>query len=152
MRILISDDHEIVMRGVASFLTERKDIEVIDHAPNGKEAVQRAREENPDLIILDISMPVLDGFGAAKQIRTFLPKVPILFLSMHNGRQVEEQSKLVGAQGFMNKDQAATGLLKAVDALSRNKTYFLQSAEDVCRSNVMLCSFRPRPDRSAFEI
>ena len=124
MRILVSDDHEVVMRAVASILSARKDIEVIDHAPNGKEAVQKAREENPDLIILDISMPVLDGFGAARQIRSFLPKVPILFLSMHNGRQVEEQAKAVGAQGFLRKDQAARLLLKAVDTLSRNKTYF----------------------------
>lgn len=126
MRILVSDDHEVVMRGVASILSERKDIEVIDHAPNGKEAVQRAREENPDLIILDISMPILDGFEAAWQIRTFLPKVPILFLSMHEGHHVEEQAKLAGAQGFITKNQAAEGLLKAVDALSRNETYFNQ--------------------------
>ena len=124
MRILISDDHEVVTRGVASILSDRKDIEVINHAPNGKKAVQKAREENPDLIILDISMPVLNGFEAARQIRGFLPKVPILFLSMHDGREVEEQAKLAGAQGFVNKGQAANVLLEAVDALSDNKTYF----------------------------
>ena len=73
---------------------------------------------------MDISMPVLDGFGAARQIRSFLPRVPILFLSMHDGHEVQEQVRAVGAQGFVRKDQAATELLRAVDALSRNKTFF----------------------------
>jgi CheY-like chemotaxis protein len=96
MRILIADDHEIVTRGVASTVHSRKDIEVCDQAPNGKEAPEKAREYSPDMIILDISMPVLDGFGAAKQIRTFLPGVPILFISMLSGPQVIEQVKTVG--------------------------------------------------------
>jgi DNA-binding NarL/FixJ family response regulator len=124
VRILIADDHDLVTRGLTSILSTRKDVEVIDDAPDGKEAVRKARQEHPDLIIMDISMPVLDGFGAARQIRSFLPKVPILFLSMHAGPYVQEQAKSVGAQGFVNKDQAATELLKAVDTLSRNKTFF----------------------------
>jgi two-component system nitrate/nitrite response regulator NarL len=124
MRILIADDHEVVTRGVISILSKRKDVEVVNDAPNGKRAVEKAREAKPDLIILDITMPVLDGFGAARQIRRFLPKVPILFLSMHHGRHVEEQVKSVGAQGFVKKDEAGIVLLKAVDSLLRNETFF----------------------------
>jgi DNA-binding NarL/FixJ family response regulator len=124
LRILIADDHEVVTQGVSSILSARKDIEICDDAPDGREAVRKARQVSPDLIILDISMPVLDGFDAARQIRSFLPQVPILFLSMHDGHQVEEQVRAVGAQGFVRKDQAATELLRAVDALSRNKTFF----------------------------
>jgi DNA-binding NarL/FixJ family response regulator len=127
MRILIADDHEIVTRGVSSILSTRKDIEVIDDAPDGQEAVRRAQQVNPDLIIMDINMPVLDGFGAARQIRSFLPKVPILFLSMYEGRQIEEQAKAVGGQGFVKKDQAANVLLEAVDTLSKKKTFFSRS-------------------------
>jgi DNA-binding NarL/FixJ family response regulator len=109
---------------VASILSARKDIQVIDDACDGKEGVQRAREEHPDMIILDVTMPVLDGFGAAKQIRSFLPNVPILFLSMHNGRTVVQQAKDVGAQGYVKKEEAGSTLLKAVDALSRHETFF----------------------------
>ena len=124
MRILIADDHDVVTRGVASILSARKDIEVINHACNGEEAVRKAHETNPDIVILDITMPVLDGFGAAKQIRSFLPNVPILFLSTHNGPGVIEHAKALGAQGYVKKEQASSALLRAVDALSRNETFF----------------------------
>jgi two-component system nitrate/nitrite response regulator NarL len=121
---LIADDYEVVRRGVASILSSRKDIEACDGACNGEQAVEKARELNPDMVILDITMPVLDGFGAAKQIRSFLPKVPILFLSMQTAREFVQQAKAVGAQRFVNKEQAGTTLLKAVDTLSRNETFF----------------------------
>ena len=111
-------------KGVTSLSSSRKDIQVIDDAHNGRVAVQKARAESPDLIILDISMPVLDGFAAAKQIRTFLPTVPILFLSMHDGAGAVEQAKLVGAQGFVRKDEAANVLLQAVDTLAHQRTFF----------------------------
>ena len=124
MRILIADDHELVSKGVCALLAPRKDIQVIDNAFDGKQAVDKARQENPDLIILDISMPVLDGFGAASQIRRFLPTVPILFLSMFAGASVVEQAKSVGAQGFVRKDEAGQVLLRAVDSLIQRRTFF----------------------------
>jgi DNA-binding NarL/FixJ family response regulator len=124
MRILVADDHEVVTRGVAAILTARMDIEVCDDAINGKQAVEKARQLNPDMIIMDVSMPVLDGFGAARQIKSFLPNVPILFLSMLDGRQVIEQAKSAGGQGYVRKEEAATVLLEAVDALSRNQDFF----------------------------
>ena len=124
LRILIADDHEVVTRGVAAILSARKEIQVINDAFNGKEAVHKAREANPDLIILDVTMPVLDGFAAARQIKRFLPNVPILFLSMHNGTEVIRQAKAAGAQGYVKKEQAGSTLLKAIDTLSRNKTFF----------------------------
>jgi len=120
----VADDHEVVTRGVSSILSARKDVEVIDDAQDGRKAIEKAREANPDLIILDITMPVLDGFSAAKEIREFLPKVPILFLSMHEGRHIEEQAKSVGAQGFVRKAEAGADLLNAVDCVLRNETFF----------------------------
>jgi DNA-binding NarL/FixJ family response regulator len=123
LRILVVDDHDIVTKGITAILHSRG-IHVIDDARNGREAVNKARETNPDLIIMDIAMPVLDGFGAAKQIRGFLPNVPILFMSMYSGHQALEQAKAVGAQGFVAKEEAANTLLKAVDAVSKNETFF----------------------------
>ena len=124
MRILLADDHQIVTKGLISILADRKDIEVFDEALDGAQAVKRAREVMPDIVILDITMPVLNGFAAAKEIRTFMPEVPILFLSTHDGRHIVNRAKAVGAQGFVSKSEAADKLLDAVDALSRNKTFF----------------------------
>jgi DNA-binding NarL/FixJ family response regulator len=123
-RILIVDDHEVVTRGVISILSRRKDLRIINDAEDGQEAVRKAKQEKPDLIIMDVTMPVLDGFGAAKEIRHFLPNVPILFLSVHESRQMVERVKSVGGQGFVAKSDAGTTLLKAVDSLLRNETFF----------------------------
>ena len=77
MQVLIADDHEIVRRGVRSILESREDMEVVAEAANGREAVEKAAELHPDLIILDHSMPVLNGLAAVSEIRQILPKVPI---------------------------------------------------------------------------
>jgi two-component system nitrate/nitrite response regulator NarL len=97
---------------------------VCAQAKNGEEAVEKARQLRPDLIILDITMPVLGGVEAAQRIRIVLPDVPILFYSMHNAPQVIAIAKSVGAQGFVAKDQMAATLLDAVDALRNNGTFF----------------------------
>lgn len=124
MRILIADDHETVRKGVCSILASRKDLEVCGEASNGKEAIEKASELKPDLVILDITMPVLDGFSAAKQIRKLLPDVPILFLSMHDAQQWIEEAKAIGVQGFVSKSDIAGVLLTAVDTVLQKQSYF----------------------------
>ncbi len=86
--------------------------------------VEKSIQLRPDLIILDISMPGIGGVEAARQIRVFLPEVPILFFTTHNSPQLLALSKLVGAQGFITKNETAVTLLKAVDALRNGKTFF----------------------------
>jgi two-component system, NarL family, nitrate/nitrite response regulator NarL len=83
-----------------------------------------AIELKPDLIVLDLSMPVLDGFSAAKQIRKALPSVPILVLSMQNGQRVAREAQLAGAQGFISKSEAGQVLLEAIGALMNGQTFF----------------------------
>jgi DNA-binding NarL/FixJ family response regulator len=124
MRILIADDHDVVRKGICSILAERKDLEICGEAADGREAMEQASQTRPDVIILDISMPRLDGFAAAREIRKFLPHVPIVFLSMHTGSGVIDQAKLAGAQGYVKKMQAGSDLLQAVDAVLQNKTFF----------------------------
>lgn len=123
MRILIVDDHEAVRKGVRAILRSSPDLEVCGEAINGEDAVAKAQELKPDLIILDITMPVLDGFGAAKEIRN-MSDVPILFYSMNDGRAVMESAKAIGANGFVTKSEPAVVLLKAVSALSKKQTFF----------------------------
>jgi DNA-binding NarL/FixJ family response regulator len=124
MRCLLVDDHESVRIGVTAILSSRPNIEICGEASDGKEAIEKARELKPDLIILDITMPVLDGINSAKEIRTFLPEVPILFFSMHDGVYLVHEAKMAGGQGFVNKMEARAMLLDAVDALLKKQTYF----------------------------
>jgi DNA-binding NarL/FixJ family response regulator len=124
MRILIADDHDVVRKGICSILAERKDLEICGEAADGREAMEQASQTRPDVIILDISMPRLDGFAAAREIRKFLPHVPIVFLSTHTGSGAIDQAKLAGAQGYVKKMQVGSDLLQAVDAVLQNKTFF----------------------------
>ena len=124
MRCLLVDDHESVRAGVTAILSSRTNIEVCGEASNGREAVEKARELHPDLIILDVTMPVMDGINSAKEIRSFLPDVPILFFSMHDGIYLVHEAKMAGVQGFVSKTDARATLLDAIDALANKQTYF----------------------------
>lgn len=124
MRILIADDHEIVRKGVATVLSARRDLEVCGEAADGAEAVRKAAELRPDLIILDLTMPELNGISAAQKIREILPGVPILILSMHEGASLLETFRRIGVQGYVPKTQASEKLLDAVDVLAKGNTYF----------------------------
>lgn len=128
MRVLIADDHEVVRKGVCFLLGARGELNTYMESTNGEEAVHKALLLNPDLIILDIGMPVLDGLSAATQIKRILPNIPILMLSMHRGQEMARASRLAGAQGFITKSDAAGSLLKAVDALLQKQTFFPQHA------------------------
>jgi DNA-binding NarL/FixJ family response regulator len=128
MRCLLVDDHESVRMGVTAILSSQPSIQICGEASNGKEAIEKARELQPDLIILDVTMPVLDGINSAKEIRKFLPEVPILFFSMHNGVYLVQEAKLAGVQGFVSKTEARATLLDAVDSLSKKQTYFPESS------------------------
>jgi DNA-binding NarL/FixJ family response regulator len=123
LRILVADDHESVRKGVCVILGTRGDIEVCE-AANGREAIDKAQELKPDLIILDITMPVLNGIDAAEILRKTMPHVPILFLSMHQSRQIITEAQRIGVRGYVKKSDAAVTLLNAVDALLRNEPFF----------------------------
>ncbi len=124
MRILLVDDHAIIRKGVRVVLSSRADIEVCGEAGDGKEAVQKALQLKPDLIIMDITMPLLSGFDASLKIRKALPDVPILILSMHDSQTVRQACKKAGAQGYVSKAKAGELLLRAVDLLMHGETFF----------------------------
>jgi DNA-binding NarL/FixJ family response regulator len=122
MRILIADDHEIIRSSVIRVLQSRTDVECAE-ATNGKEAVEKALEWKPDLILLDVRLPVLSGFDAARQIKQRQPGIPILFFSIHDTNEIEEEARLVG-DGFILKDKIVEMLPKAVVAVLQKNTFF----------------------------
>jgi two-component system response regulator NreC len=124
VRILVADDHEADRKGVCAILAIRLDIEVCGEAANGQEAIAKAHSLKPDLIILDITMSILNGLDAARVIRLTLPDLPILLLTMHDGKHIIEDAKKIGIDGFVCKSEASAPLLAAVDALLRNQPFF----------------------------
>jgi DNA-binding NarL/FixJ family response regulator len=124
LRILVVDDHEAVRKGVCTVVQTLNDVEVCGEAANGLEAIDRARELKPDLIIMDITMPIVDGFKASRLIRDILPEASILLLSMHNGSKLRHIAMSVGAHGFVCKDQGVGVLRQAINAVTHNQTFF----------------------------
>jgi two-component system nitrate/nitrite response regulator NarL len=128
LRILLAEDYAPVRKGIARLLATLEGVEVCGEACNGQEAVDLATKLNPDLIILDVTMPVLDGLSAAKKIRNVMPNLPILILSMHDGREMIRTAREVGAHGFVSKGEVGGGLRKAVTAVLQGKTVFPDGA------------------------
>jgi DNA-binding NarL/FixJ family response regulator len=128
LRILIVDDHEAIRKGVCAILSARLDIEVCGEAANGEEAIAKTKELQPDLIILDVTMPVLSGFDAAREIGKIAPQIPILMLSMHESKQLLEEAKRIGVKGYVTKTQASETLLRAVDTLLNDQIFYPEPA------------------------
>jgi CheY-like chemotaxis protein len=114
-RILLVDDHEVVRAGLARLLQDSWDI--CGEAANGREAVDMVLELKPDLVVLDLSMPVMGGTAAAREIRSLSPATKIVLLSMHDTESVVELSRLVGADACVSKRSAANELRKAITAV-----------------------------------
>jgi two-component system nitrate/nitrite response regulator NarL len=121
-RILIADDSAAVRAQVRSLLDDRRDLEVCGEAVNGAEAIDRTKALQPDLVILDISMPVVDGFEAARVIHKFFPDVRILIFSVHKSNQLMKEALDIGAVGFVSKSEGRQ-LLKAIDTVLRDGHY-----------------------------
>jgi DNA-binding NarL/FixJ family response regulator len=124
LKILIADDHEIVRKGVCAILTTYLQPEHCEEASNGKEAITKAIALQPDLILLDVTMPVMNGITAAKELKKLLPHVPILFLTMHGGDSFVSEARRAGVQGFVTKDHVGEVLVDAVKALLNGETFF----------------------------
>jgi DNA-binding NarL/FixJ family response regulator len=124
VRILVADDHETVRKGICAILSSRLTLEEVGEASNGLEAIAKAKELVPDLIVLDITMPELGGFEAAREIRKLYPEMPILFLSMHEGKHLIETAKSIPVQGYVMKNQVGRALVDAAEQLLKGKTFF----------------------------
>ena len=122
-RIILADDHGIMREGLRALLEKQSGIEVIAEADNGRTTVELSRELKPDVVIIDIAMPDLNGIEATRQIVAESPGVKVIALSMHSDRKFVREMLSAGASGYMLKDSAFEELDKAVSTVNDNKTY-----------------------------
>ena len=127
LRILLADDHTLVRQGLRRILEEKSEWEVVAEAHDGREAVLRTVELKPDVVIMDIAMPHLNGTEATRQITRKAPAVQVLVLSMHMDESYVLQTLRAGARGYLLKDSVDADLIRAVTAVSEGKSFFSPS-------------------------
>jgi DNA-binding NarL/FixJ family response regulator len=124
LRILLADDHTIVRQGIRKIVEDQPDWEVVAEAGDGREAVRQALELKPDIALLDIGMPLLNGIEAAAQITRRAPAVKVVILSMHPNEAYITRALQAGAKGYLLKDSADTDLIRALTLVSQGKSFF----------------------------
>ena len=129
--ILLADDHRVVLDGLRLLLETKGDTKVVGEAVTGREAVQKARELQPDIVIMDIAMPELNGIEATEQISRLLPATRIIILSMHSTTEHVMRALKAGAQGYLLKESTGTELMDAVQAVSAGHRYMSQKISDI---------------------
>ncbi len=123
LKILLADDHSLVRAGIKTLLENIQEIEVIAEADNGRQAVNFVREFHPDIVLMDIAMPEMNGLEALEQIKKEFPDVKVIILSMHANEEYVLQAKNKGAVGYLLKDSAPVELEEAIRAVSNGKTF-----------------------------
>lgn len=136
INILIVDDHAVVRRGLRALLETHRGWKVCGEACDGNEAVRKAEENQPDVVILDVSMPEMNGVMATVRIREVAPHAKVLVLTMHSSEELIQSCLNAGAQGYVLKSDAERDLIFAVDLLIQNKTFFTQAATNVVLDNL----------------
>jgi len=132
LRILIVDDHPVVRRGLRALLSARPGWEVVDEAADGVEAVDKSAQLSPDVVVLDLSMPRMDGLEACRLIRKNVPASEILVVTQHDSPQMMREAEAAGARGYVVKSNIARDLLKAVEATSEHRAFGLPVDQPAC--------------------
>jgi DNA-binding NarL/FixJ family response regulator len=135
LRILVADDHALMRRGIKSLIGSHPGWEICGEAHTGREAVTKADELRPDIVILDISMPSLNGVDAAKRIRRVLPETEILMLSIHYSDQLILDILKLGIRGYIVKSDSDRDLVIALEALANHKPFFTPRATELILRN-----------------
>lgn len=149
VRILIADDHDVVRRGLRDQLSQHDGWEVCGEATNGREAVKMALKLAPDVAVLDLSMPELNGLEATRQIRHDLPHTEVLIFTMHESEQLIREVLSAGARGYVLKSDAGRQLISAVEALAHHKPFFTAKVSEALL-DAFLKSDSKADDGSAF--
>ena len=137
MQILIADDHELVRKGLRAVLENQPGWKVCGEAVNGRQAVELARQLGPDVIVLDVTMPELNGLEAARQIRKAIPKAEVLILTMHESEKLVSEVLAAGAHGYILKADTSRLLVSAVESLAQHQPFFTGKVSEVVLSGYL---------------
>lgn len=127
VRILVVDDHPVVRHGLRTLLSSRPEWEIIDEAEDGIEAVEKSDRLKPDVIVLDVSMPRMDGLEACRWIRKNVPDSEVLIVTQDDSPQMMREALGAGARGYVVKSDVANDLLTAVEAVSQHRSFITQN-------------------------
>ena len=150
IRIILADDHTIVRHGLNKLIQQQEDMEVIAQAADGHSTIELTRELSPDMVIMDIGMPDLNGIDATQQIIREFSQVKVIGLSMHSGKKFVIEMLKAGASGYLLKDCALEELTTAIKAVASGKTYLSPSITDVVVGNYVRHS--KKKESSAFSL
>jgi DNA-binding NarL/FixJ family response regulator len=135
LRILLADDHAVVRQGFSRILASHSDMEVIGEAGNGREAIELAEELKPDVVVMDVSMPELNGIEATRRLMKASPRIRVLALSMHKDSVYVREILRAGAQGYLLKDASDDDLLTAVRAIGQGQGYISPGVSEAVLSD-----------------
>jgi DNA-binding NarL/FixJ family response regulator len=125
--VLLADDHTIVRQGLAKLLEGESDLRVVGEAENGREAVRQVEKLKPEIVVMDIAMPLLNGIEATRQIKKISPKTKVIILSMHSHDRYISELFSLGASGYLLKDSTGTDIIQAINAALKGNTYLSPS-------------------------
>lgn len=137
IKVLLADDHILIRAGLKALLEEKSDIHVVDEASNGVEAVSSFIKHKPDVVILDISMPVMDGLETCKQLKKIDSEAKILILSVYNEQQYATRALVSGASGYINKQASQEELYKAIRCVADGQFYLAEGNKDIILSKLL---------------
>ncbi|MDQ3004992.1 MAG: response regulator transcription factor [Chloroflexota bacterium] len=124
--VILADDHAVLRDGLRYLLEAEEDIQIVATAANGQEAVEHAMQYCPDVVLMDISMPIMNGIEATKQICEVCKNTKVAILSMHHTSEYIQRALKAGAQGYLLKDSAGAEVIEAIHALHEGRSYFSQ--------------------------
>ncbi len=137
IKVLLADDHSIVRAGLRRIIEESGDMSVVAEAADGKEAIAKTHKTSPDVAVIDISMPGLDGLEVIDQLQDYYPKLPILVLTMHEEGQYMVRAVEAGAMGYITKKSAPEQLVKAIRKLMQGQRYLTEEAAEALALRVV---------------
>jgi DNA-binding NarL/FixJ family response regulator len=149
LRLVIVDDHGVVRRGVRALLESHPGWQVVAEGSNGREAVELVRQLHPDVIVLDLSMPDMNGLEATRRILEESPQTEVLVLTMHHSEQLAREVLQAGARGYLLKSDADQNLIAAVDSLSQHKPFLTSTVTEFVLDGYMQLSDRSEDEEGA---
>ncbi len=144
IKVMIVDDHQVVLDGFVARLELERDIDVVATASNGIEAMQNLNQHQPEVVLMDVSMPIMNGMEAAEQIKQLFPNVKVLMLTMHDNREYIMKVMQSGAMGYVLKDISSDKLIQAIKTVYQGSTYFCESVTQTL--------FTPKPSITEHQV